>query len=235
MQNNFTNNGELQIIKNFISQQNVVFDLGANVGEWSRSVLSVHPTATIHLFEPIPSYYAHLLSSFNQLIESKQVFVNNCAISDSTIKRYFYFYSDCSKLSTFYRRFPSIEERLAIKEPEVLLMNPVTLDSYCEANSIDHIHFLKIDVEGAEFEAMKSADGLLTEGKIDFIQFEYGGTWLEADTRLQDAFDFLVSKDYSLSKITSTGLKALEHFSPDFEDFSWCNILAVNNKKEEHD
>ena len=231
MQNSFAKNGELKTIRDFISDNNIVFDLGANAGDWSNSVLANHPTSIVHLFEPTPHLCQSLSSRFSDLIKAKQVFVNGCAVSDTKTTKQFYFYSTCTRLSTFYRRFSSIEKRLALKDPQVLKVPTTTLDSYCEQKGIEHIHFLKIDVEGAEFEAIRGAVRLLTENRIDFIQFEYGGTWLEAQIKLQDVFNFLNSKNYSLSKITPTGLSHLEQFSPDLENFAWCNFLAVSNKR----
>src|SRR5205085_591159 len=63
-------NGEYDIATHYIKNQDIVFDVGANRGEWSLFVLSQFPTISLYAFEPIPntfnslknnlqSYYAH--------------------------------------------------------------------------------------------------------------------------------------------------------------------------------
>ena len=54
-------------------------------------------------------------------------------------------------------------------------MNVRTLDSICEQEKVDTIHFLKIDVEGHELQTIEGASNLISSGSIDFIQFEFGG------------------------------------------------------------
>ncbi|MFH1317467.1 MAG: FkbM family methyltransferase [Candidatus Omnitrophota bacterium] len=47
-----------------------------------------------------------------------------------------------------------------------------TLDSFCLQNRIEHIDFLKIDVEGFELEVFKGAKKLLQQRKIKLLVFE---------------------------------------------------------------
>lgn len=52
-------------------------------------------------------------------------------------------------------------------------VDTVTLDGYVIENGIDHIDFLKIDVEGHEPEIIDGAADLILRKKIDFIQLEF--------------------------------------------------------------
>ena len=50
-----------------------------------------------------------------------------------------------------------------------------TLDSFVAANSIDRIHFLKLDIEGHETRCIAGAGArTIDAGRVDYIQFEVG-------------------------------------------------------------
>ena len=46
-------------------------------------------------------------------------------------------------------------------------------DSYCKDNNLNKIDFLKLDLEGFDFEALKGFSRFFEEKKIKFVQFEY--------------------------------------------------------------
>ena len=47
---------------------------------------------------------------------------------------------------------------------------------------------MKIDVEGAELDVLLGAKELLNKGHIDYLQFEYGGTFVDANVTLRQVF-----------------------------------------------
>ena len=55
----------------------------------------------------------------------------------------------------------------SIKRPVKVLK----LDTFCKENNIDRVSFLKMDIEGNKYNALLGAEGLLSENRIDFIQF----------------------------------------------------------------
>jgi hypothetical protein len=57
-----------------------------------------------------------------------------------------------------------------------------------------HIDLLKLDIEGAELEALRGLGDL----RPDRIQFEYGGTWQDGGTSVLDAFELLESMGYQI-------------------------------------
>lgn len=80
-------NGEYWLLQECISalptnRAIIVFDVGANKGEWSQQALSaarVHDAGlTVHAFEPASDTYAYLLKKF----EGTGVILNNVAASD---------------------------------------------------------------------------------------------------------------------------------------------------------
>jgi FkbM family methyltransferase len=95
-----------------------------------------------------------------------------------------------------------------------------TVDSYCQENSIDHIDFLKMDVEGWERDVLLGAQAMLP--KTDFVQFEYGGTFPEVGATLKGIYDIL--KGWKIYNIEPGRLNLQEN---PIEDFQYTNYFAV--------
>ena len=57
-------NGEVRFLNQFLSKRSksIVFDVGANRGQWCRKVLSFDPSAQVHCFEPSRSTFQKLCS-----------------------------------------------------------------------------------------------------------------------------------------------------------------------------
>ena len=67
----------------------------------------------------------------------------------------------------------------------------ITLDSYAADNAIERIDLLKIDVEGHEMAALRGAAGLLSEGRVDAIYFEYFERYLSPYHPPKDLLEYL--------------------------------------------
>ncbi len=232
--NNFNNgesinNYELTIIENFIASGNVVFDIGANIGSWTNQVLNICPDVQIHLFEPAPPIYQTLLQNLAEPIKSGQLVLNNLAIAHQLEIREFYYYEKSSGWSTFHRRF-EIEKQYNIESPQPFQVLTATLDDYVQTRGIKRINFLKIDTEGGELEVLHGATNLLQKGKIDYIQFEYGGTFVDANITLKQVFEHLQKFRYTIFKILPNALQPLPQFSPEYENYEYSNFLAVNER-----
>jgi FkbM family methyltransferase len=221
--------GEAEVIKNLPIVGKVIFDIGANVGSWANAVLNTYPDAQIHAFEPVPQTYHTLLRNLAASIQEGRVIPVNSAIAHRTEIRTFHAYESASAWSTFHRRI-DVEQQVGLAPPIPLSVFTNTLDQYCQQMSLHHIGFLKIDVEGGELEALFGAKELLKRGRIDYLQFEYGGTWKDAHITLKQAFDYLQSFRYHLFKILPDGLEYRPHFLPQHEDFEYSNFLAVNDR-----
>ena len=63
-----------------------------------------------------------------------------------------------------------------------------TLDSYVHNTKINSIDLLKIDVEGHELKVLEGAKNSLSKNIIKCIQFEYGGSFLNSNTKLGEYF-----------------------------------------------
>jgi hypothetical protein len=90
-------------------------------------------------------------------------------------------------------------------------------------NVITQIDFLKIDTEGHELDVLQGSEKMLSEGRIKCIQFEYGGTYLDANITLEQVFNLLKKYNYKISKL---GNSEIENFTSNLENYTYSNFLA---------
>jgi FkbM family methyltransferase len=221
-------NGEVFVIQKILPYSKIIFDVGANAGEWSSKALISNPNINLYCFEPIPSIYYKLkvcLDKFSSEVHTYQIAVSSC---DG--QKDFFVYDkneSISGLSSCYRRDESIEKKLNIM-PKKNLVCTRSLDSFCYENLINHIDFLKIDTEGSELDILKGAANLLKNHEIDVIQFEYGGTYLSAHIRLQQVYELFISYGYKIFQILPEQLMYISYWIPEIENYRYSNFLAIS-------
>jgi FkbM family methyltransferase len=217
--------GETQVIARFINASHVVFDVGANAGDWTQEVLNQGHDVEVHIFEPIPQVYKTLI----QNLDGGKLITNNLAVGKEEEVKTFYYYEGNPLLSTFYRRV-DVEKQGLLNKPKEITVLTTTIDNYCQRHGIKRINFLKIDAEGSELDVICGAKHFLETGRIDYLQFEYGGTYLDSQTTLKETFEYLQKNRYSIFKILPDGLQYKPNFQPEDENFEYSNFLAVNER-----
>lgn len=150
-----------QLYKNFVENGDLVFDVGANVGNRIEPMLNIG--AKIVAVEPQPNCVEILKQKFDKkiLIESVGIGETSTTLemfiaSDSTISSFSNEFIEKTKKT----RFKNYEWNKSIKVPIV------TLESLIEKYGVPK--FCKIDVEGFELQVLK---GLKTA--IPYISLEY--------------------------------------------------------------
>ena len=140
---------------------NTIFDVGANVGNWSVMAAKIFKQGSIYSFEMCPQTFQELQKN----TEKYNVNCINSALSDCNNKD---FAVNCRE-GNYTRNsidFPQEEFYEKFKVPML------TGDSFCANNDIKRINFLKIDVEGHELKVLNGFSNMLRDGNIDIIQFE---------------------------------------------------------------
>jgi FkbM family methyltransferase len=201
------NKGAFLYLKKILGNCQIMFDVGANVGIYTKFALKVNKNLQIHCFEPVKETYEILVANNFP----PNVVTNNIALSSSIGEKEIIGYMDDLGLSSFYvRRGLEISGKNSQSPKEIV--PTTTLDEYCSEKQIDHLDFLKVDVEGHELEVFKGGLSLLREGKIELIQFEYGGCNIDARVFLMDLFDFFMELNYDLFKIYPDHIKLIKNY-----------------------
>lgn len=184
-------NGEYWLMQQLMTQapeDYVVFDVGANKGEWTTCTRNLSKSLQLHAFELVPETYEILVKNCGHL---KNVYLNNKGLSaqSGTVD---IFLNSSSETAGLYKR-------TGLQDSQIVSGQVITGDSYVKGQKIPHINFLKIDVEGAEKIVLEGFAETLKAGKIDIVYFEYGEFNISARSFLQDFYDML--PDYEIGKL----------------------------------
>lgn len=207
-------------------QNPVLFDVGANIGKYSKSLFKAFPNANIYTFEPNPN--AYLLAENNiQKFNTKNIKLFPLGFSSTEESKMITVYESQTSSSHGSLHSEVLTEFHHSNLNSQISANFTTLDSFCINNQIDHIDLLKIDTEGHELEVLKGAKQLIQSNKIKYIQFEFGECHVYSKVFLRDFYHMLVN--YSFYRLLPDKLMPLGEHSPNHEIFRFQNIIAVRN------
>jgi FkbM family methyltransferase len=202
----------------------VVFDVGANEGHWISSVLAICPAAEIHAFEPQPALAERVRATY------PHVHLNAIGLGHEPGTLELFDYADHPG-SQHASVLPGVIDNVHGGSARSQKVPIGTVDQYCAERRIEHIDFLKIDVEGFELNVLRGAPRMLKGGRIDVIQFEFNEMNLVGRTFMRDFFAEL-SAAYVLYRLLPHGLIALKSSSIWLnEQFVFQNILAVRRNR----
>lgn len=215
-------NGEYWLASTVLNNCKIVFDIGANKGDFANISLRLNPRLNLHCFEPSKCTFEKLLS--NEF--PANVTCNNFGLGAEKQEGILYVYEDGAGTNSLHNRFL---EHLDVRYKDREKIQIETVDSYCNINKIVEIDFMKIDVEGFELEVIKGSKKMIKRGKIKIILFEYGGSYIDARILLKDFFDFFKGMDYSFYKLYPNKLRLFKNYDPRVENFQYANWVVIHN------
>lgn len=229
---NIETNGELRLMRQELPKSNIVFDIGANVGQWAKLSLKINPHLKVHCFEPSKITFQSLLS--NQF--PSNVVCNNFGFSSTRTEACLHVFRDGSALNSLYRR-RGLEGYGISSQQQKETIRLETVDAYCKEHGLekDGVDFCKIDVEGHELEVFKGMTGMLEKKAIRLIQFEYGGCNIDSRVLLKDIFDFFQPFDYTFYKIFPKRVLQVSRYDQRFENFQYQNWMILVNGDARHE
>ncbi|EKE02187.1 MAG: FkbM family methyltransferase [uncultured bacterium] len=219
-------NGELFFLNCFskVLSSGIIFDIGANKGNWTRKILEMNNNYIIHCFEPSKECFEDLHKAD---LPYNKVFLHNLALSNQVGEAELYNFSSESELSSLHLR-KTVVNSLNLEVSSTYKINLETVDNICKSHNINEISLLKIDTEGNEKNVLEGSIELLKSNKIKIIQFEYGGTWIDSRTFLVDTWQLLENFGYKIYKIAPNGLIFYNKYNPVLENFQYSNFVAIS-------
>lgn len=146
---------------------NVLFDVGANVGQTRRYFRFHLPDARIYSFEPVQATFQQLK---NSVAGDANCVLENMALGDEAGEKTIrLFDGDMTVLNSLR---DDVMNNAANAREEIITID--TLDHYCSVKHIKKIDLLKIDTEGFEINVLKGAAQMLKDGHISFVYCETG-------------------------------------------------------------
>lgn len=134
------------MIDKLVQDNDVVFDIGGNIGFYSIALAKSKHNLQIHSFEPIPKTYEVLVA--NAKINGANINIHNIGLSNENTQLSFFFYKEGSGNASAAIMDES-------KETVEVKCNVERLDDFFPKTGLDKLDFIKCDVEGAELFAFQ--------------------------------------------------------------------------------
>jgi len=146
----------------------LVFDVGGYRGDWSE-LISRKYNCSIHIFEPVRAYSSRLRERFK---DNPKLFIHQFGLSDRNYTGRISIMEDASSL---FRSAGICEEIQLVK-----------FSDFVKSNQISHIHLMKINIEGGEYELLEHMieSGFIRD--VDDIQVQFHDFVPSARKRMND-------------------------------------------------
>jgi FkbM family methyltransferase len=170
----------------------VIFDVGANVGQSAQHYLQWFPGAFIYCFEPVSESFLVLEQN---LKGQDRVRCVNLALGSSSGRAEM----ALEGLSPMFQVRAKPNEVSPESEVRIESVSLDTIDHFCKEGEIDRISYLKVDTEGWDLEVLRGSSRMLERQAIDLVEVEAGMN--PGNTRhvpFERLKDFLQSSGYLL-------------------------------------
>ena len=177
----------VQVMFRALDRSSNCLDIGAHTGTILRHIASIAPKGKHRAFEPLPHLAAQLSQRFPQVI------IHQAALSDRSGEAEFFYVENDPAYSGLQQR---VYDR---PDPRIVTIRVplATLDDIIPEN--EHIDFIKIDVEGGEFHAIKGGMKTIRREK-PVIVFEAGDKSTgQYGVSAQDFYSLLTEGGYRIS------------------------------------
>ncbi len=185
------------VFAHLIKPSETVWDIGTERGWFTLQMATlVGKHGRVDSFEAFPPTVEKLKINVD-LNQLEWVNVNGVAVSEFNSKMWFVppsnnvthnisFLNDCNGVGYLTDSFA----------PGAIEVNTINLDDYYESQNIKKVSLIKIDIEGAEFNALKGARRLILKDK-PIIAIEYNRpTALRANSSVEEVHELLLSYGY---------------------------------------
>ena len=176
------------IFEKCLRANNVVYDIGANVGYYSlMSSVGVGKNGTVHAFEPSPRNI-NFLKKHLEINHINNVTIHEVAVSD--------------KVGTVHFLDDGDPVARRISKTGGLEIETVSIDILIDTNIIAPPQHIKIDVEGAELEVLRGAKNLLSKNKPELFVETHD---CFKENIHQNCIDFLKELGYNVKELEYNG------------------------------
>jgi FkbM family methyltransferase len=233
--NDMRKNGELLIQscvlaawkKGLGKQRNlIIFDVGANVGDWSTAVLEqleehdLDKDALLFSFEPVPTTAEELRRNLHG--NHHCLHIEELALSAASGTAEIYLAGPMAGTNSLYCHS-------ALVTQDSVKIDLVSAADFCGSRGIPHVHLLKCDTEGHDMEVIRGALPLLIDERISVLQFEYNHCWVFSRSFLRDVFLAIDSLPYKVAKLQANHVLVFEKWHPELDKFFEGNYALIHN------
>ena len=152
---------ELEMFRRLSKHLKVVLDVGCRD---DIDYYHIHPDCEYRLFEPMKEALNSLKAKISEL-EKHNIHVHEYGLSDVDLDDQVYYDNVQSFIPHWYVPSNDTGSRYNLR----------LLDDYISLAYLDRVDFLKIDVEGLDYNVLIGGIKSLLSGKVSYLQVEYSG------------------------------------------------------------
>lgn len=205
-----------------------ILDVGANIGTYSKNLAEALPQACCYALEPNPK--AFLLLSQNA-VQAKNIVPLNVGASNQKSELYLYVYANemhTEHASVYKSVFQELHGDYTPTEVRCQLER---IDDLIENHMLPNaIHFIKVDTEGHELQALQGAHRTIHHNNVRVVQFEFNEMNVISRVFLKDFYEFF-GTDWQFYRLNTQNLIPLGPYDSVNEIFKFHNIIAINTRR----
>ena len=174
-----------------VAPRPIIFDVGANTGQYTLRFHRCFKDAQIHAFEPSRAFTE--LSQKTRRI--KNVHLNHFGLGAHDRRTATFNEHESTEMSSFL----TLGRDAWGNTQSVRQVQLRTLDSYCAEVGVEEIEILKCDTQGYDLEVLKGASEILGAGRVQMIYTEITLARLyEGLPSMEEIFQFLAGYNFRL-------------------------------------
>lgn len=205
-----------------------ILDVGANVGNYSKSLAASLPQSSCYALEPNPEAFLLLLQNVGQV---KNIVPLNLGASNQKSEIILYVYANQAHTdhASIYKNV--IKELHGDSSPKEISCQLERIDDLIENHILPNaIHFIKVDTEGHELQALQGAQRTIRQNEVRVVQFEFNEMNVISRVFLKDFYEFF-GGDWQFYRLNTHSLIPLGPYDSVNEIFKFHNIIAINTRR----
>jgi FkbM family methyltransferase len=189
--------GKLALMLRELGPDNVLFDIGANVGAFTLAAAAQLPDGEVHAFEPWSTHLERLSANIS-LNGFSNIHVNPFALGKETGSAILHIIDPVNTgMATLYPEETGLIFS-SIKQSQVSCQ---VLDDYVREKDITRLDMMKIDVEGAELNVLEGGRETLERFHPKLLMELNPGHLARAGATADSIFALLSKYGYSIARI----------------------------------
>jgi FkbM family methyltransferase len=214
---------ESSFLFQMIKDNNVVFDIGANVGWYSIQIASRFDNIIVHSFEPFSQTF-QILKKNIKLNNLKNVVLHNIALGESEESADFYHYQNGTTVSS---RVNLVDSKHAVK----VKCQMSTIDSIVSDLQLSKLDLIKCDVEGSELSVINGGlKSIRTFLPIIYLEL-FHGLCEKFNYTPDDVIVLLEKFGYRCFKIYENYLSPVKKIGKKYTEYNFFFLSPKKHKK----
>jgi FkbM family methyltransferase len=205
---------EIRAMLGMLRKGDVVMDVGCHKGGWLYWMRhAVGSTGQVHAFEPQPelaSYLKGIVHAFGW----QNVFIHTFALGSDTGRLSLHVPDSTGSTSASASLVPDVATSESNRTPTIHTVDVSTLDEFVETNRLPRVDFIKIDVEGFEWEVLSgSQKTMAAQRPAIMVECEQRHLRL-CDREMGQVFQQVLKQGYSGQFFPTGELRPIKEFDP---------------------